>query len=562
MSVSFEKYMKSESTARDRYRKNGVDLAESPLGVMELEDVLEDVVNVGANRISGLKTQVGRNISEHFEPLSSDSVFSLAAGNVAGSGVSAGSVVSVGAPGDAGSSGDSDDGCGGGAALRSVAGAAAMPGNGSSGFYLESGYPNVTSSAANASNEIDSFYFYETEQFTVLWLLFAVIVAGNTAVLVGLLLGKRRKSRMDFFIKQLAFADLLVGLISVLTDIVWRTTVTWHAGNVACKLIRFMQVVVTYSSTYVLVALSIDRYDAITRPMNFSRSWARARALVASAWGLSVLFSVPIIFLYEEKLIQDTTQCWIDLGTPTQWRIYMSLVSLTLFIAPTLIIGGCYLVIVATIWSQSGALRQGPTCGSSSSPGTAAVVSVTTATASAASVAAAAAAAAARADTRRASSRGLIPRAKIKTVKMTFVIVFVFVLCWSPYIIFDLLQVYGHIPKTQTNIAVASFIQSLAPLNSAANPIIYCLFSTPLCKSIRNVHAISWVSGWCPVNSHRRFGSRDTTHHPTRTTRTVRSTRTTRTTVTTSLMAHSSRRSAHIAMLHPTTRKRVMVSLV
>ena len=31
------------------------------------------------------------------------------------------------------------------------------------------------------------------------------------------------------------------------------------------------QVLVTYSSTYVLVALSIDRYDAICHPMNFSR---------------------------------------------------------------------------------------------------------------------------------------------------------------------------------------------------------------------------------------------------------------------------------------------------
>lgn len=68
------------------------------------------------------------------------------------------------------------------------------------------------------------------------------------------------------------FTDLLVGFISVLTDIVWRTTVTWHAGNAACKLVRFVQAIVTYSSTYVLVALSIDRYDAITRPMNFSGS--------------------------------------------------------------------------------------------------------------------------------------------------------------------------------------------------------------------------------------------------------------------------------------------------
>ncbi|XP_034191081.1 crustacean cardioactive peptide receptor isoform X2 [Osmia lignaria lignaria] len=359
---------------------------------------------------------------------------------------------------------------------------------------------NITLPDVNATDEIDSFYFYETEQFTVLWLLFAMIVVGNIAVLIGLLWGKRRKTRMDFFIKQLAFADLLVGLISVLTDIIWRTTVTWHAGNVACKLIRFMQAVVTYSSTYVLVALSIDRYDAITRPMNFTGRWWRARALVIGAWSLSALFSVPIIFLYEEKRIQ--------------WRIYMSLVSFTLFIAPALIIGGCYAVIVATIWSQGGALRQGPTR-----------------------------------DTRRASSRGLIPRAKVKTVKMTLVIVFVFILCWSPYIVFDLLQVYGYVPETQTNIAVATFIQSLTPLNSAANPIIYCLFSTSFCKTVRNMQAITWVSGWCATNPHHCFGTGGPNSSS-------------RTTVTTSLTAHSSRRSGHIAMLHSTTRKRVMVSLV
>ena len=68
------------------------------------------------------------------------------------------------------------------------------------------------------------------------------------------------------------FADLCVGLLSVLTDIIWRITISWRAGNIACKVIRFSQVCVTYSSTYVLVAMSIDRYDAITHPMNFSKS--------------------------------------------------------------------------------------------------------------------------------------------------------------------------------------------------------------------------------------------------------------------------------------------------
>lgn len=63
----------------------------------------------------------------------------------------------------------------------------------------------------------------------------------------------------------------------------------------------------------------------------------------------------------------------------------------------------------------------------------------------------------------------------------------VFILCWSPYIVFDLLQVFGRIPRTQSNIAIATFIQSLAPLNSAANPLIYCLFSAQVCRVVRYV---------------------------------------------------------------------------
>jgi neuropeptide S receptor 1 len=46
----------------------------------------------------------------------------------------------------------------------------------------------------------------QTEQFAVLWILFALIVVGNASVLLALLLSKKRKSRMNFFIMQLALA--------------------------------------------------------------------------------------------------------------------------------------------------------------------------------------------------------------------------------------------------------------------------------------------------------------------------------------------------------------------
>ena len=88
-----------------------------------------------------------------------------------------------------------------------------------------------------------------------MWILLTMIVIGNATVLIALLMSKGRKSRMNFFIKNLAAADLSVGLVSVLTDIIWKITIAWEGGLVLCKLVSFLRAVVTYASTYVLVAL-------------------------------------------------------------------------------------------------------------------------------------------------------------------------------------------------------------------------------------------------------------------------------------------------------------------
>lgn len=69
---------------------------------------------------------------------------------------------------------------------------------------------------------------------------------------------------------------------------------------------------------------------------------------------------------------------------------------------------------------------------------------------------------------------------------MTFVIVLVFVFCWAPYWTFNLLAVYDHVSQSQskTGIAIVVVIQSLYPLNSAANPLIFFLFNSALYKRL------------------------------------------------------------------------------
>jgi hypothetical protein len=46
-------------------------------------------------------------------------------------------------------------------------------------------------------------------------------------------------------------------------------------------------------------------------------------------------------------------QCWIEFQQPWQWQTYMTLVAVSLFVVPAIIISGCYTIIVQTIWSKS-----------------------------------------------------------------------------------------------------------------------------------------------------------------------------------------------------------------
>ena len=79
----------------------------------------------------------------------------------------------------------------------------------------------------------------------------------------------------------------------------------------------------------------------------------RAKFLVAAAWILSIAFSVPIIFFYHLKEIdQYGTQCWIEFPQQWHWKLYMTLVAFSLFVIPAICIASCYFVIVVTIWKK------------------------------------------------------------------------------------------------------------------------------------------------------------------------------------------------------------------
>ena len=54
------------------------------------------------------------------------------------------------------------------------------------------------------------------------------------------------------------FPDLSVGLVTVLSDLIWKITVNFYAGHIMCKVVKFAQVsFITFIPTFNVLPISI-----------------------------------------------------------------------------------------------------------------------------------------------------------------------------------------------------------------------------------------------------------------------------------------------------------------
>ncbi|XP_022324034.1 cardioacceleratory peptide receptor-like [Crassostrea virginica] len=319
-------------------------------------------------------------------------------------------------------------------------------------FKMNATLESVLSFEGNDTNGTLMDRYDPTPSVAFLSTLFPLMVCGNVVVLTLILKKRGRKTRMDLLFANTACADLSVAFFLVLSDLFWHKTHHWYAGNAACKIVRYLAIVATYSSNYAIVALSLDRCHSVARPMqSYSRGLKGCRVYIGVSWGLSFLFSLSAIIMF--RVNYEETQCGIIKMNSKEWQIYFTIAALSIFVFPAIIITICYTIIVAIVWknsaftvSDSATLVQNATILNS--------------------------------EARNTIGRETLSRAKIKSIKITFGIVVAFILSWSPYFIFNFLSVYHHIAIDSYHMRQMSVLfQTFAPINSAVNPLLFLIFN-------------------------------------------------------------------------------------
>ncbi|XP_062140494.1 gastrin/cholecystokinin type B receptor [Drosophila sulfurigaster albostrigata] len=369
-------------------------------------------------------------------------------------------------------------------------------------------------------------------------LLFAVL--GNLLVISTLMQNRRMRTITNLFLLNLAISDMLLGVLCMPVTLVGTLLRNFIFGEFLCKLIQFSQAASVAVSSWTLVAISCERYYAICHPLR-SRSWqtiSHAYKIIGFIWLGGILCMTPIAVFSQLIPTSRPGYCkcrehWPDQGYE---RFYNIMLDLILLVLPLLVLCVAYILITRTLYvgmhvggkdvnarttplsscnpqpaAAAAAIAATPGSSScilvlnapaeyneSSNNNNSGTTTTTTATATATTTLTTTATATTTTLTTvtlaktsasspslrvhdaalRRSNEAKTLESKKRVVKMLFVLVLEFFICWTPlYVINTLSMFIGQALYEYIDYTSISYLQLLAYSSSCCNPITYCFMN-------------------------------------------------------------------------------------
>ncbi|XP_066506550.1 trace amine-associated receptor 13c-like [Hoplias malabaricus] len=111
----------------------------------------------------------------------------------------------------------------------------------------------------------------------------------NLLVIISISHFKQLHTPTNLIILSLAVADFFVGLVNMPVDLSTLMDSCWYLGTLACYIYLMISFVSIYASLYSVILIAVDRYIAITNPLQYSSQITLQKTLLSIILGWSFL---------------------------------------------------------------------------------------------------------------------------------------------------------------------------------------------------------------------------------------------------------------------------------
>ncbi|XP_021962608.2 probable G-protein coupled receptor No18 [Folsomia candida] len=179
-------------------------------------------------------------------------------------------------------------------------------------------------------------------------LIIVLTVVGNILVILSVFTYRPLRSAPNFFIVSLAVADLTVAVLVLPLNVAYTILGRWVLGKLICEFWVTSDVLCCTASILHLCAIALDRYRAITDPVNYARKRTLHRVLITIAvvWIMSFIISSPPLLGWNDwpANFDENTPCIL-----TRQRGYVVYSALGSFFIPLLLMTAVYIrIFIAT----------------------------------------------------------------------------------------------------------------------------------------------------------------------------------------------------------------------
>jgi len=171
-----------------------------------------------------------------------------------------------------------------------------------------------------------------------------MILVGNILVILSVFSHKPLRISQNFFLVSLAVADLTVAVFVMPFSVIYQLIGRWKFGIHLCKIWLTCDVLCCTASILHLCVIALDRYWAITDPLNYAqkRTLKRVLIIIGGVWMLSAAISSPPLIGWNdwETALRNGTLC--ELTIEQGYIVYSALGS---FYIPLFIMTVVYIEI-------------------------------------------------------------------------------------------------------------------------------------------------------------------------------------------------------------------------